>query len=47
MASLEVSERWQREIKDFFVRPAGLLPDRAMAPLTRYFIRTETSGLKE
>jgi L-rhamnose mutarotase len=37
MASREVNERWQREMKDFFVQPAGLLPDRAMAPLEEIF----------
>ena len=37
MASREVNERWQRKMKDFFVQPAGLLPDRAMAPLEEIF----------
>src|SRR6266542_6397003 len=37
MASREVNERWQREMKDFFVQPAGLLPDRAMKPLEAVF----------
>ncbi|HEV2699544.1 MAG TPA: L-rhamnose mutarotase [Terriglobales bacterium] len=37
MASREVNERWQREMKDFFVQSAGLLPDRAMAPLEEIF----------
>lgn len=37
MAKREVNERWQREMKDFFVEPAGLLPDRAMAPLEEIF----------
>jgi L-rhamnose mutarotase len=37
MASREVNEWWQREMKDFFVQPAGLLPDRAMAPLEEIF----------
>jgi L-rhamnose mutarotase len=37
MASRDVNERWQRERKDFFVQPAGLLPDRAMAPLEEIF----------
>ena len=27
MAEREVNERWQREMKDFFVQSAGLLPD--------------------
>ncbi len=37
MAKREVNERWQHEMKDFFVQPAGLLPDRAMAPLEEIF----------
>lgn len=37
MASREVNERWQREMKDFFVEPEGLLPDRAMQPLEEVF----------
>src|SRR5437868_1154504 len=37
MSSREVNERWQREMRDFFVQPAGLLPDRAMAPLEEVF----------
>lgn len=37
MALREVNERWQREMKDFFVQQAGLLPDRAMAPLEEIF----------
>ncbi|HEX6804140.1 MAG TPA: L-rhamnose mutarotase [Terriglobales bacterium] len=37
MAAREVNERWQREMKDFFVQPAGLLPDRAMQPLDEIF----------
>jgi L-rhamnose mutarotase len=37
MASREINERWQREMKEFFVQPAGLLPDRAMAPLEEIF----------
>jgi L-rhamnose mutarotase len=37
MASREVNERWHREMKDFFVQPAGLLPDRAMAPIEEIF----------
>src|SRR5581483_5040415 len=37
MASLEVNERWQREMKDFFVQREGLLPDRAMQPLEEVF----------
>lgn len=37
MAQHEVNERWQREMADFFVQPAGLLPDRAMEPLEEVF----------
>lgn len=37
MAEREVNERWQREMADFFVHPAGLLPDRAMQPLEEVF----------
>lgn len=37
MAAREVNELWQREMKDFFVEPEGLLPDRAMAPLEEVF----------
>ena len=37
MAGREVNERWQREMTDFFVQPAGLLPDRAMQPLEEVF----------
>jgi L-rhamnose mutarotase len=37
MAAREVNERWQTEMKDFFVQPAGLLPDRAMQPLEEIF----------
>jgi L-rhamnose mutarotase len=37
MANKEVNARWQREMKDFFVQPAGLLPDRAMQPLEEVF----------
>ncbi len=37
MAGREVNERWQREMKDYFLRPAGLLPDRAMQPLEEVF----------
>ena len=37
MANREINERWQREMKDFFVQPAGLLPDRAMQPLEEVF----------
>jgi L-rhamnose mutarotase len=37
MASREVNDRWQREMKDFFVQPEGRLPDRAMEPLEEVF----------
>lgn len=37
MAGREVNERWQREMKGFFVQPEGLLPDRAMQPLEEVF----------
>jgi L-rhamnose mutarotase len=37
MAELEVNERWQREMSDFFVQPDGVLPDRAMQPLEEVF----------
>lgn len=37
MASREVNDRWQKEMADFFVQPAGLLPDRAMQPLEEVF----------
>ncbi len=37
MASREVNDRWQGEIKDFFVQPQGLPPDRAMQPLEEIF----------
>jgi L-rhamnose mutarotase len=37
MAEREVNERWQREMKDFFVQPDGALPDRAMQPLEEVF----------
>ena len=37
MAQREVNERWQREMAGFFVQPAGLLPDQAMAPLEEVF----------
>ena len=37
MAQREVNERWQREMADFFVQPAGLHPDRAMEPLEEVF----------
>jgi L-rhamnose mutarotase len=37
MASREVNDRWQGEMKDFFVQPQGLTPDRAMQPLEEVF----------
>src|SRR5438309_5421997 len=37
MATREINERWQREMAAFFVQPAGLLPDEAMAPLEEVF----------
>jgi L-rhamnose mutarotase len=37
MAKREVNDRWQHEMADFFVQPAGLLPDRAMQPLEEVF----------
>ncbi len=37
MAGREVNKRWQREMADFFVQPAGLLADRAMQPLEEVF----------
>ncbi len=37
MSRREVNERWQREMADFFVHPAGLLPDRALQPLEEVF----------
>jgi L-rhamnose mutarotase len=37
MALREVNERWQREMKDFFLQPAELLPDSAMAPFEEIF----------
>lgn len=37
MAAREINERWQREMADFFVQPAGVLPDQAMTPLEEVF----------
>lgn len=37
MAKRKVNERWQREMAEFFVQPAGLLPDGAMQPLEEVF----------
>ena len=37
MAKREINDRWQSEMKDFFVQPDGILPDRAMQPLQEVF----------
>lgn len=37
MSEREVNERWQREMAEFFIRPSGELPDRAMSPLEEVF----------
>ena len=37
IASYEVNDRWQREMKNFFVQPEGLLPDLAIEPLEEVF----------
>jgi L-rhamnose mutarotase len=37
MARLEVNERWQSEMRNFFVQPDGVLPDRAMQTLEEVF----------
>jgi L-rhamnose mutarotase len=37
MTEREVNDRWQKQKQDFFVQPAGLLPDRAMQPLEEVF----------
>jgi Uncharacterized conserved protein len=37
MTQREVNDRWQREMRDFFVQPDGALPDRAMRPLEEVF----------
>lgn len=37
MACRDVNERWQKEMADFFVQAAGVLPDRAMEPLEEVF----------
>lgn len=37
MEKREVNERWQHEMKDFFVQADGALPDRAMQPLEEIF----------
>src|ERR1039457_3528664 len=48
MAKREVNERWQREMRDFFVQTDGVLPDRAMQPLLEVFhLLIQTRGLHE
>ena len=37
MAQRELNDRWQHEMADFFVQPAGVLPDGAMRPLEEVF----------
>lgn len=37
MAAREVNDRWQSQMKDFFVQAQGLTPDRAMQPLEEVF----------
>ena len=37
MAGREVNVRWQHEMRDFFVQPDGVLPDRVMQPLEEVF----------
>ena len=37
MAKRGVNDRWQREMRDFFVQTDGALPDRAMQPLEEVF----------
>ena len=37
MARREVNRSWQREMAEFFIQPAGLLPDQAMEPLEEVF----------
>ncbi|HZP16874.1 MAG TPA: L-rhamnose mutarotase [Terriglobales bacterium] len=37
MAARDVNELWQREMKDFFVQPQDLPPDRSMQPLEEVF----------
>jgi L-rhamnose mutarotase len=37
MAKREVNDRWQREMRDFFIRFDGALPDSAMRPLEEVF----------
>lgn len=37
MSAREVNDRWQSEMKDFFVQPQGLTPDHVMQPLEEVF----------
>jgi L-rhamnose mutarotase len=37
MAALDVNERWQSEMREFFLDPAGRAADRQMAPLEQVF----------
>ena len=37
MAKREVNDRWQREMRDFFVQSGDLRPDEAMRPLEEVF----------
>ena len=37
MAAREVNARWQKEMADFFLNPAGVRPDQAMTPLEEVF----------
>ena len=37
MAKCAINDKWQREMKDFFVTANGATPDRAMLPLEEVF----------
>jgi L-rhamnose mutarotase len=37
MVKREVNDRWQREMRDFFIQPDGALPDRAIETLEEVF----------
>jgi L-rhamnose mutarotase len=37
MATREVNQRWQCEMRDFFIQPDGMLPDRSLHPLEEVF----------
>lgn len=37
MAALEVNERWQREMREFFTDPGNRDPDKQMQPLEEVF----------